>query len=452
MRQILRTTALLLAATAAFSGGAQVRVETLATGFDASGDVSVGPQGNIYVGNYGSTLNDSTGSTVTRITLDGQISIFATGFSGASGNVFDAQGNLYQSSIRTAQVIRVAPDGGTEVYASGISGGVIGLAFDSQGNLYANSCGENRIYRITPDRQVSVFASGPPLSCPNGLTSDPDDNLYAVNFDNGVISRIDTQGNVSLLARTPGGSFRSGGGHGHVTFGNGVIYTVSNASGQVYEVSLDGTTRLLAGSGARGHADGDPATASFQMPNGIDLSADGRRLYINESESLSGTGLTGTYPLTPNRLRVVVLSEGQAINPGMSGGWFDSDNPGQGFLFDVVPSTQTFFAAWFTFRGDPPGKDMGKGMGNDHRWYTLQGSYAESAADLQIFSTTGGLFDEASETATVTVGSATLTFDSCEQARLSYQLDSPARSGTIALSPLVSPTLCLDQAGIPVSR
>ncbi len=417
----------------------QVTVETLATDFNASGDVSVGPDGAIYVGNYGSSLNDSTGSTVTRITLDGEVSSFASGFNGASGNVFDNEGNLYQSSIRDAAVFKISPDGSTEIYATGITGGTIGLAFDSAGNLYANSCSENRIYRITPDRSVSVFASGAPMSCPNGLTSDEADNLYAVNFNNGAISKIDPQGNVSFLASTPPGVFRSSGGNGHVTYGNGKLYTVSNATGNVYEVELDGTIRVIAGDSTRGHNDGLAEQASFQMPNGIDISADGRRLYINESESLAGNGLTGTYPLTPNRLRVVILNETPSIdiNFGMSGGWFEAANPGQGFLFDVIPSTNTFFAAGFTFpMADSQGED------SIHRWFTLQGTYADNQADLQIFETTGGLFDAASTTNTEPVGSAEILFESCTSANLNYTFSDGGPSGAIALIPLLSSALC----------
>ncbi|MEM9301053.1 MAG: hypothetical protein AAGE01_03025 [Pseudomonadota bacterium] len=411
--------------------GQAIRVETLAADFDASGDVSVGPSGDLFVGNYGSTLNDSTGATVTRVDLDGNVSTFATGLNGASGNVFDADGNLYQSSIRDAAVIRVAPDGTTEVYASGITGGVIGLAFDSRGNLYANSCGENRIYRIAPDRTVSVFAQGFPLSCPNGLTSDPDDNLYAVNFNNGAISRIDPTGTVSLLARTPAGTFRSSGGNGHVTFGNGRLYTVSNASSQVFEVGLDGTLTVLAGSGQRGHADGDPETASFQMPNGIDISADGRRLFLNESESLRPGGLTGTYPLTPNRLRMVML-EDVGIDRLMTGAWFTTTAPGQGFLWDVITDTDELFLAWFTYTADGSGAQ---------RWYTLQGPFDGSAAPLEIFETTGGVFDAPGATSTERVGVAELTVDACDRSSLSFAFDA-GPSGSLALEPLLPGTTC----------
>ena len=58
---------------------AQLRVETLATGFDASGDVAVGPDGAIHVGNYGSSLQNSTGDQVVRITPSGEVSVLATG-------------------------------------------------------------------------------------------------------------------------------------------------------------------------------------------------------------------------------------------------------------------------------------------------------------------------------------------------------------------------------------
>ncbi len=418
------------------------RVETIAQGFNASGDVAVGPNGNIFVANYGPTLSQSNGSQVLRITPDGVVSVFADGFAGATGNTFDDDGNLYQSNNQLGQVVRVDPEGNTSVYATGLAGGVIGLAFDSAGNLFAAGCGNNVIYRIdATTQQTTVFAQGGSLSCPNGMTADEDDNLYAVNFNNGVISRIDPQANITAIAQTPGGSFRPGGGNGHVEFGNGVLYVLSNASGQLYQVTLDGQLTVIAGDGTRGHVDGPALEASFQMPNGIDLSPDGKRIYLNESELTTGGQLTSNYPLTPNRLRVVILEEADPpfqINVGLSGGWFEQETAGQGLMLDINEDQALVFGAWFTYE---PGQATKLGDMN-HRWLTLQGNYADDTADLTIFATSGGVFDDPATTSTEAVGSATLSFSDCDSATLSYTIDSDSLSGEIALQRLIDSDLC----------
>ena len=86
-------------------------VTTLAVSLSGSGDLAVGPDGQIYVADFGQFLSNANGTTLSRITLDGQVSVFASGFNGASGNEFDADGNLIQANIAGNRIDRVAPDG-----------------------------------------------------------------------------------------------------------------------------------------------------------------------------------------------------------------------------------------------------------------------------------------------------------------------------------------------------
>ena len=410
----------------AVPGMAAISVSTLAVGVNGSGDVAVDAQGNVYVGDYGPSLSSSTGSTITRITPTGDISVFATGFNGASGNTFDTAGNLYQSSIRDGAVFRVDPEGNASTYASGITGGPIGNTFDSMGNLYVNSCGGNQIFKVDPNGNVTVFAGSGLLDCPNGLTIDENDNLYAANFNNPNILKIDTSGNVSFLARSPIGTFRPSGGHGHLIYGNGILYVCNNSTNQIMEVTLDGTLTVIAGDGSRGHTDGDPQGASFSAPNGIDLSPDGRFLYINEMEEFATAVFNGNLPLTPARVRVIELfpepaEESFEINAGLTGAWFDPATSGQGFLFEPIPSNKQFLAAWFTFDETASPAKLGA---TEHRWFTLLGAYEAGRAELSILLTEGGLFDQPQAISNTTIGSSTLTFSSCTEAQFDFVFDS----------------------------
>jgi sugar lactone lactonase YvrE len=446
MSERLQATVLLLLLWICNPASAAVSVTTLAQGFNGSGDVAVTADGNIFVGNFGDLLSNSNGTQVIKVTPDGQVSTFATGFQGASGNSIGPDGNLYQSSLSAGAVMRVDSQGAVTTFASGFSGGVIGNNFDSQGNLFVNTCGNNRVSRVDTAGNTTIFASGFPLNCPNGITVDDDDNVYVVNFGNGAVIKITPNGQMSVIATTPTSIFRPSGGNGHVVFANGVLYLVSNATQQVFEVTLDGQMTVIAGSGQRGHADGDPLSASFSSPNGIDVSPDGRLLYINESESTAGTVLnSNTFPLTPNRLRVVELFEAGPelldINAGMTGAWFNPDTAGQGILIEPIPSVTTLFAAWFTF--DEAGNKIGA---PEHRWFTLQGGYQGGQADLQIFLNSGGVFDSPEPVSTDPVGTATLQFFDCTTAEFTYAFDS-GPSGTIPLSRLTPDTVCTVVSG-----
>ncbi|MDX1555301.1 MAG: NHL repeat-containing protein, partial [Xanthomonadales bacterium] len=300
-----------------------------------SGDLAVDADGDIYAADFGVLLNNANGTTVYRVTPDGQFSVFATGFSGASGNTFDAQGNLFQSNIAASRVDRVTPAGVRSTFATSAAGisNPVGLAHDSSGNLYVSNCGNSTIQRVTPQGQGSLFSSFGLLSCPNGLTIDNDGNLYAANFNNGIIVRIAPDGSAAFFARTPGGPTKSQGSNGHITFGNGRLYVVSNASHQVFELLLDGTLNLIAGSGVRGRQDGPLLQAQFSLPNGIALSPDGSTLHVNDSE-----GLLNNNDIAPNVIRVIPLPNIEpvfAINPGLNDAWFNAATAGQGFFITV---------------------------------------------------------------------------------------------------------------------
>lgn len=426
------------------SPAAAQTVSTLVLSLDGSGDLSVGPDGHIYVADFGDTLNNANGTTVSRISLNGEVSTFATGLAGASGNEFDASGNLIQANIGGNRVDRIAPDGTVTTIASTGLQGPVGVAIGADGTIYVANCNGQSIVRLDNGAGVTV-TSGGSLSCPNGLTIDPDGNLYAVNFNNGNVIKVAPDGTQSIFATTPTSTFRPSGGNGHITFGNGRLYLVSNASAQVFELSLDGELRVLAGDGTRGHTDGPADQASFSSPNGIALSADGNFLYVNEADSTAGTTLNfGTFQLNPSRVRVIQLGDGININGGMTGAWFEPATTGQGFFIDVTESTGGFFGAWFTWETDqgfnlPPGA-------NEHRWLTLQGNYSGTQATLDVFLTEDGLFDDPRAPRTSPAGTATMAFLSCTEATLSYTL-AAGPAGTIDLQRLTPDVLCAARSG-----
>lgn len=288
---------LVLAILSAVPTGAQtVTVTTITPEINASGGVVVGPDGNAYVADFGATLSNNGGNTIYRVEPDGTTAVFATGFVGASGNAFDAEGNLYQSNIGANRVSKVTPDGVVTTYATAGIIGPVGVTVDADGNVYNTNCqSPGRISRTTPAGVTTTFAQSSLMSCPNGLTIDDDGNLYTANFNDGRVVKITPDGTASVLVSLSTAPI----GNGHLTFANGRLY-VCNWSGRIYEVLLDGTSRVLAGTGVLGTTDGPGDQATFYRPNGISATVTGDTLFINQS-----TQVVGGSQLHPNVVRII---------------------------------------------------------------------------------------------------------------------------------------------------
>lgn len=266
----------------------QVMVSTITESFAASGGVSIDAEGYLYVADFGAQLSNANGQTITRVDpADGSLSTFASGFSGASGNAFDSQGNLFQSNIAGGFISKVDPSGNVSFFTSTNIIGPVGIAIDANDNVFVANCGGNTIARITPDGATStVFATSNLLNCPNGLTIDENNNLYTCNFSDGNVLKIDPAGNVSILTSI------SGANNGHLTYHNGYLFVVDRGGNRIYRVNATtGQQILVAGNGACGKADGPALEATFSFPNGIKATPSGDTLYVNDAVPLCNANL-----------------------------------------------------------------------------------------------------------------------------------------------------------------
>ncbi|MEM7049201.1 MAG: SMP-30/gluconolactonase/LRE family protein [Acidobacteriota bacterium] len=282
--------------TAAGDAGAG-RVSTLAEVPGGTGGLVVDRDGFVYSADFGAILGDpkTAGTRLFRIAPDGETSVFARGFDGASGVALGADGSFYQSNIRGGFISRVAPDGQVTTFVKEGVSGPVGVVVDDQGVLWIANCGGNSIQKITADGSSSRFVESPLFKCPNGITLDPRGNLYVANFYSGDVIKITPGGEATVLATLPGGN------NGHIVFAHGVLYVVARKAHQIYTVSLEGEVTLFAGSGEKGGADGALLEASFCFPNDIAVSPDGRRLYVNEVADETSEGRK----LAPTRIRIL---------------------------------------------------------------------------------------------------------------------------------------------------
>ena len=117
-----------------------------------------------------------------------------------------------------------------------------------------------------------------------------------------------------------------------------------------------------------------------------------------------------------------------------SGAWNNPATGGQGLMIDIVPSINTFFAAWYTYAPQSEALTGPAGL----RWFTLEdNTYTPgdlNLKDVPIVTTSGGVFNTPSEVTSVQVGSADVTFTSCTTMTLKYtftQGEFSGLSGTI---------------------
>jgi len=149
---------------------------------------------------------------------------------GIEGPACDREGNLYAVSFEDrGNIGKVTPEGKLSLFVTlpeGSAGN--GIRFDRAGMMYVADYTGHNVLRIDPEtREVEVFAHEPRMNQPNDLAISPDGTLYASDPN-----------------------WREG-------------------TGQLWRIDRDGSAVLL--------------EEGMGTTNGIEVSPDGRTLYVNES-------------------------------------------------------------------------------------------------------------------------------------------------------------------------
>jgi hypothetical protein len=140
------------------------------------------------------------------------------------------------------------------------------------------------------------------------------------------------------------------------------------------------------------------------------------------------------------------------INAGLNDAWFNQATNGQGFLITVFPEAAVIFLAWFTYDLERPGDEVEALLGEPgHRWLTAQGNYADDEAVLDLWLTSGGVFDSGTPAVSREKdGTMIIQFNGCNDGNISYDIASVDRQGEIPIQRIVPDniSLCeeLDQA------
>ncbi len=234
--------------------------------------------GNIYASDY-------FGNSVTKITPNGQTSIFVSGLVNPNGLIFDSLGNLLIPQVARNIISTVDTAGNIDTLLE--SSLPAALYFDHSSDLIVSSYFNNTILKYdTSGNSINFWTQGS-LNGPVGLLFDSLGNFYVGNFNNGTIYKRDINDSIMLLADLPGTL-------GFMTMSENYIYATGLSSNRIYKVPMDGSqpANIFAGSSV-GSIDGHVSIAKFNSPNGIVATPTGDTLYISEANTRQLRMITG---------------------------------------------------------------------------------------------------------------------------------------------------------------
>lgn len=273
--------------------------------FGAVGGVVVDALGYVYVADFR--------NAVWRLTPDGELTKFADGLYGASGNAIGPRGYLYQSSFNGNYISRISRTGEVETWVDDGLAGPVGIAAAPDGTLFVVNCTGGFVARVGEDRVASEFARHDAMACPNGITFDDRGDLYVVNFNDSRVVRITPDGEASVFTDVPGA-----GGNGHIAFARGAFYVTQLRGNRVFRVQRDGTVTPLAGTGTAGTDDGAALDATFTRPNGIGVGPGGNELWVNDHVEGQGLGI-GVSITSLRRIRLASIADALRAVPADAG-------------------------------------------------------------------------------------------------------------------------------------
>jgi sugar lactone lactonase YvrE len=155
---------------------------------------------------------------------------------------------------------------------AGFTDGIEGPACDAAGILYAVAFEKpENIGCVTPDGKVSVFVTLPGKSCGNGIVFDRQGQMYVADYSNHNVLRVDPRTKaITVFAHDP----RMSQPNDLAIAADGTLYASdpnwAKGTGQVWKINSKGEISQFA--------------ADMGTTNGIEVSPDGKTLYVNESK------------------------------------------------------------------------------------------------------------------------------------------------------------------------
>lgn len=215
------------------------------SGFVSPESVVQDAKGDIYVSEIGEFNKDGDGK-ITRISIDGKLSTFASGMDDPKGLTFIGK-SLYVTDKN--RVLKVEPNGKWTVFGSTMAFPqtpvfLNDITSDEAGNLYVSDSGNLKsggaIFKIAQDKKITLVLNEntPEILAPNGLWIIKND-LYEVDFSSGILYKINLKTkSISKVAEGFGGGdglIKSGDNFFVSDWKNGKIYKVQGSKVNLYK-------------------------------------------------------------------------------------------------------------------------------------------------------------------------------------------------------------------------
>ena len=209
------------------------------TGLKTPESVIQAKNGDIYISEINEFGKDGDGQ-ISKVDSKGNVTVFATGMDDPKGLAMIGE-KLYVADKN--RVLEVNKDGTWQVYGAqmafpGTPVFLNDLEADKLGNLYVSDSGDlksgGQIYKIAKGGgAITVIADSknPAILAPNGLLFDGRNNVFSVDFESGILYRVNlTTGATQKIAEG------FGGGDGMVKTKTGKIFISDWKNGKVYRV------------------------------------------------------------------------------------------------------------------------------------------------------------------------------------------------------------------------
>lgn len=207
--------------------------------------------------------------------------------------IADAVGNIFTTDA-TSRIRKITPAGVvTTLVTSGI-GLAEGITWGTGDTLIVNDYNTGTLYKVNSiTGAVRTFITIP-NHC-NGLVKGKNDTIYAAGYGRNVIFKINPLGGIDTLAGSVVGGSADGTGTAArfktptsiTTDAVGNLYVTDNSNNKIRKITPTGVVTTFAGSGIAAEIDGTGASAAFNAPIGITISATTGNLFVAD---YGGTG------------------------------------------------------------------------------------------------------------------------------------------------------------------
>jgi sugar lactone lactonase YvrE len=284
----------------------------------------------------------------------------------------------------------------------------MGLAVDSAGNVFVADSRNNRIRKISANGMVTTLAGSGKVGAadgkgnaasfffPTAIAVGEGGMVYVADTHNNLIRKVSSDGTVITIAGSLSAApsaakdttIRFDNPSGIAVDKKGNVFVTDWAKDRILKIRPNGKVIILAGTGEPGAKDGAGTVASFYLPEGITVDANGV-LYVADAynnmvrkistEAVVSTFIRGKAVPQQGRSRrdTSALSHPYGITVDETGNVYVAD-PGNNKIRKITPEGRMTTFAGSGLRGN------GNGAANEASFYNPYGVAADSKGNIYV--------------------------------------------------------------------